>query len=200
MGRSLTMLAAASLAFAGCAGATVNLSPGEQEELAPAMASPLSFELTAGDSNVAWGRAQIFVQNVPGGGVRAATDFILDGAWCRVSTVRAYYSAQRLPLDKDRARITVKVEPCAGKPLVFDSAEQVDRDAHVFAYFVRTGILACDRGGVSACVGGYEPPAPATPPPATSAPAPDTPTAEGGAPPACPGLPDPRGCEQGKSP
>ncbi len=159
-------------AAAGCAGANANMSPREREEIAPAMATPLSFEMPAAEARTAWGRTQVFVQGIAGARVKTASEYVIDST---SFACRAHYSAELLPLAGDRARITVRADECTGADR--DSPAQLERDAHVFAHFVQTGKLACDRGGVSACLTVKEPPP---------------------APIGCPGLPDPNDCAQGR--
>jgi hypothetical protein len=170
--RSRSWLVAVLCAAAGCAGVSASMTARERGELAPALETPLSIEVDAAGAHAAWGRAQFFVQNVAGARVRTASDFVIDTQ--RIGC-RAHYSAERLPLEGDRARITVRAEECTGVDR--DSAEQLERDAHVFAYFVKTGKLACDRGGTSACLTVAEPPT---------------------GPIGCPGIPDPNECAQGR--
>lgn len=139
--------------------------------------------ITKADSNVAWGRAQIFISKY-GTGIGKATDYVLESRV--LGCTYALYSAQRLPLDREQSRITVSADPCSFSRL---SEEEMSRQAHVFAYFVKTGILACDREGTSACLTGYErPPVEPLPPPAPdTGPTPSRPAV-------CPGLPSPTEC------
>lgn len=122
-----------------------NLTAPEQAELAAAMASPLTFELSKDESAAAWGRAQVYV--FKHSRIKIVSDFVIDAGRCH------RYTAERLPLGEDRLRITIGGEPCGQTPAARDEQLQ---DAHVFAHFVRTGTLACARNGVSVCASEQE--------------------------------------------
>lgn len=143
-----TSLALAALLSSLAACAVVKLSPAEEAGLATAMRSPATFELGKDESLAAWGRAQIFL--FKHSRIRTISDFVIDAG--RVP----HYTAERLPLDGERFRITLDREAYAQGPQTPAQQEQREQDLHVFAHFVRTGELACARDGVSACVSPQE--------------------------------------------
>jgi hypothetical protein len=144
MTRKLLLLAVLPC-FASCL-ATPQLTAPEKDELARAMASPVTFELSKDESVAAWGRAQVFL--FKHSRIRTVSDFVIDaGRW-------RHYTAERLPLSEGRYRITLVREPY--KQETPAQAEQREQDVHVFAHFVRTGELACAHDGVSGCVSEQE--------------------------------------------
>jgi hypothetical protein len=148
MSRSLALLAVLPC-LAACA-MVPPLTASEKDDLAKAMASPVTFELGREESTAAWGRAQIFL--FKHSRIKTISDFVIDAG--RVP----HYTAERLPLSEDRYRITL-VREAPGQaqgPETSAQKEQREQDLHVFAHFVRTGELACARDGVSVCVSKQE--------------------------------------------
>jgi hypothetical protein len=121
------------------------LTPTEQAEFDAVMATPLTIQMTTEDGALAWGRAQVWVQNNSVMKIQTVSDFIIEtyNLNCE-STGGTKYTAQRMPLTKDTVQISVNALSCwVGK-------EQTTVNAHVMAYYVKTGKLACDRNGKSA--------------------------------------------------
>jgi hypothetical protein len=123
------------------------LTPAEQAELATVMQTPNKLEMSTEESTAAWARVQSWIQQNSMMKIQTVSDFIVETYNLNCErTVGTRYTAQRLPLGKDVVTIQVNAYSC------WVGQEQTDINQHVFAYFVKTGKLACDRGGVSVCL------------------------------------------------
>lgn len=146
----LAALSLSVLLAAGCATTGTSkhgpLTPQEETDLARAMQTPLAFEIPSGDAQIAWGRAQVFVHKHSRMKIQTATDYVIEtyNLDCSV-TAGARYVARKIP-GTDAARVEVDCTAC------WLDKEQVLVNAHVFAHYVKTGELVCDRDGFNACL------------------------------------------------
>ncbi len=123
------------------------LTPGEQAELNVAMQTPNKLEMSTEEGQAAWARVQSWIQLNSVMKIQTVSDFIVETFNLDCGrTAGTRYTAQRVPLNKDIVQIQVNAYSC------WVGQEQTNINQHVFAYFVKTGKLACERNGVSACL------------------------------------------------
>ncbi len=149
LGRTAMLLLC--LAALSCASTTVfQLSPEEEAALRLAMDSPLTFVVARDQSIASWDRAQEFINRYSSMKLRSATDsttvsyenpvYTSDPAALESgSNLRYGYSVSR-SRDPGGIRISVQCTP-SGKL----GEKDADQNAHIAAYYIRTGTLGCTR-------------------------------------------------------
>ncbi len=143
------LAAAAALLTFGCATVAPKpvLTPAEQVELDIVMQTPCTLEMSAEEGAAAWARAQSWIQRNSVMKIQTVSEYIVETYNLDCGhAAGTRYTAQRLPLNKETVQIQVNAYSC------WVGQEQTDTNQHVFAYFVKTGKLACNRDGKSACL------------------------------------------------
>jgi hypothetical protein len=153
--RSLVLRAAAASALAlaalSCASSSMfQLSVDEQAMLRMAMDTPLTIVVPRDRSLKTWDRAQEFIDRYSTMKLRSVTDSVLvtydsqtyvpDASPVPAgSGIRYGYSVSRSS-DPDGIRIAVKCTPSSTL-----GEKDADQNAHIAAYYIKTGQIACDR-------------------------------------------------------
>jgi hypothetical protein len=140
-----------ALAASSCASSAVfQLSSDERAYLRMAMDTPLTFLVPRGQSIQTWDRAHEFLDRYSTMKLRSVTDSVLvtydppavqsDPSPVAVgSSIRYGYSVSRSS-DPDGIRIAVKCTPSSTL-----GEKDADQNAHIAAYYIKTGQIACDR-------------------------------------------------------
>ena len=126
------------------------LSEDEQASLRLAMETPLTFVVPRDRSLESWDRAQEFINRYNSMKLRSVTDSLLvtydEPTYQRVpvpvdagSSIRYGYSIGRAR-DPDGIRISVQCTPSSKL-----GEKGADQNAHIAAYYIRTGQVACYR-------------------------------------------------------
>jgi len=153
--RSFTPRAAAALILAlavlSCASSAMfQLSADEEASLRQAMDAPLTFVVPRDHSLEAWDRAQDYVNRYSSMKLRSVTDSVLvtydSPTYQQVpvpvqagSSIRYGYSVSRTS-DPEGIRIAVQCAPSSTL-----GQKDADQNAHIAAYYIQTGRVACDR-------------------------------------------------------
>jgi hypothetical protein len=150
----LTRAAAAillALVAASCASSSMfQLSPDERAGLGLAMDTPLRLLVPRDHSLQTWDRAQEFIDRYSTMKLRSVTDSVLvtyetapyqtdPSPVASGSAIRYGYSVSRSS-DPDGIQIAVKCTPSSTL-----GEKDADQNAHIAAYFIKTGQIACDR-------------------------------------------------------
>ncbi|TMQ59423.1 MAG: hypothetical protein E6K76_04985 [Candidatus Eisenbacteria bacterium] len=146
--------AAASMLVAGvlsCAASSVfQLSGDEQASLHLAMGTPLTFTVPRERSLQTWDRAHAFVDRYASMKLRSVTDSMLvtydPPTYAQVpapveagSSIRFGYTVSRTSLaDGIQIAVTCTASSKLGE-------KDADQNAHIAAYYIMMGIIACDR-------------------------------------------------------
>ncbi len=126
------------------------LSEDERASLRLAMESPLTFVVPRDRSLESWDRAQKFVDRFNSMKLRSVTDSVLvtyeEPTYQQVpvpvetgSSIRYGYSIAR-SRDPEGIRFSVQCTPSSKL-----GEKDADQNAHIAAYYIRTGQVACDR-------------------------------------------------------
>jgi len=153
--RSLLLRAALACALAltalSCASSSVfQLSADEQAGLRLAMDTPLTFLVPRDRSIKTWDRAQEFIDRYSTMKLRSVTDSSLvtyetpsytsdPSPVAQGSGIRFGYSVSRAS-DPDGIQIHVKCTPSSTL-----GEKDADQNAHIAAYYIKLGYIACDR-------------------------------------------------------
>lgn len=144
--RLVTALLAA-LTVVSCA-SSFELSPNEEAQLKEAMDTPLSFVVPRGQSISTWDRAQEFIDRYSSMKLRSVNDSLITSyentpmvtnPIQSASNVRFGYTVSRAN-DPEGIRFHVQCT-ASGKSGETDA----DKNAHIAAYYIKTGTVACDR-------------------------------------------------------
>ncbi len=138
-----------SLAAISCA-SSLQLSADEQSSLQLAMDTPLTFVVPRDQSLVSWDRAQEYINRYSSMKLRSVTDSVLvtydSPTYQQVpapvesgSGIRFGYSISR---SNDREGIRISVQCSSSSKL---GEKDADQNAHIAAYYIKTGRVACDR-------------------------------------------------------
>jgi hypothetical protein len=138
-----------ALAATSCAGG-FQLSADEEASLAKAMETPLTFVVPRDRSYETWDRAQSYVDRYSSAKLRTATDSLFvtyepptysqdPSPVQAASGIRYGYSVRRAA-EAEGIRITVECTPSSKV-----GEKDADQNAHIAAYYIKTGSLACDR-------------------------------------------------------
>jgi len=136
-----------SLAALSCA--SIQLSDEEQAEWGRAMDTPLTFIVSREQSLETWDRAQEFIGRYSSTKLRSTTDSLLvsydSPTYQNVppaesgSAIHYGYSISR---SRDPEGVRIGVQCISTSKLGEKSADQ---NAHIAAYYIRTGTLGCNR-------------------------------------------------------
>ncbi|HYQ88534.1 MAG TPA: hypothetical protein VEU09_02785 [Candidatus Binatia bacterium] len=142
---------ALALAALSCASSSVfQLSVEEQAGLRLAMDTPLTFLVPRDHSLKTWDRAQEFIDRYSTMKLRSVQDSVLvsyetptyqndPSPVALGSGIRYGYSVSRHS-DPDGIQIAVKCTPSSSL-----GEKDADQNAHIAAYFIKLGYIACDR-------------------------------------------------------
>jgi hypothetical protein len=142
--------AALALALAVVSCASMQLSDDEQAALQEAMNDPTTFVVPRDHALSTWDRAQDFIDRYSTMKLRSSNDSLLVSYDAPVyqtdpapvesaSGIRFGYKVARRN-DPDGIQIIVECTPSSKL-----GANDADRNAHIAAYYIRTGQWACDR-------------------------------------------------------
>ena len=126
--------------LAGCATTSMlKLTPEERTYLEKAKAFPLEFTIPKSEADEAWGRAQSFIGRFSSMKLQTVTDFVIQTYNPRSTDVDFGYYVTKTPMG-DKVQITVQCN--TGN--VF-AEEDANNNAHILAYYIKTGELVNPR-------------------------------------------------------
>lgn len=127
------------VSVSGCSTALIGVSEQEKGELAQAMYCPLIFDVSKAEADDAWGRAQTFVARFSTMKIQTATDYVLQTYNPAGSGINYGYSISRTPMGEN---MEMEVQCLCDNPFV---GKDRDINAHIAAYYIRTGVLVCQK-------------------------------------------------------